>query len=130
MTNLAIVSIVIGILAIVLRSPLIFAPDATTDFFKKLIANTTRIRIMGLCLAVLAPTLIVTAWGSDQIAAKVLLVLGCVWALAVVFLLIFPSAYKLVAEFFIDMDSSILRGIGVLGVIVGAIFIYLGFAVF
>ena len=122
----------IGILSIVSRGPLIFAPETTKAFYLKLVTSNTRIRIMGLFVAALGTAAIMAARGSDQTAALIILVLGYFWVFAATFfLLIFPSFYKLIAGAFLDaMDNLILRLLGFFTVLLGAFFIYLGLVVF
>ena len=131
MSNLALVCVIVGILAIIFRSPMIFIPETTMEFFKKLIEKDSRLRILGVFFSVIWLAMVLTAWSSDQPGASVILILGCIFGvITVFFLLLFPSAYRAIAELFVDMDSKILRGIGVIGVIMGIVFIYLGLAVF
>lgn len=132
MNDLALISILIGIIAIVSRGPLIFAPESTKELYVKLVASNTRIRIMGLFVAALGTAAIMAARGSDQTAALIILVLGYFWVFAATFfLLIFTSFYKLIADAFLDaMDNLILRLLGVFTVLLGAFFIYLGLVVF
>lgn len=132
MNGLALISILIGILFIVIRAPLIFAPETTKAFYLKLVASNTRIRIMSLCLAAVGTAAIMAARGSDQTAALIILILGWLWVLAAVFfLLIFPSLYRRIAEAFLQaMDNLILRLLGFFAVLLGAFFIYLGLVVF
>ena len=75
--------------------------------------------------------MIITAWGSDRTAALVILIFGSFWTLgSILILLVFPSVYRAIAEFFIEMDPLVLRVIGVLGTGLGVVFICLGFWTF
>lgn len=131
MNGLAFVSIIAGIFLVVARVPMIFTPDAMMKFAKMIIANDTRIRSMGGCLLVLSLAMIITAWGSEQTAALVILIFGSFWTLgSILTLLVFPSVYRSIAEFFIDMDPLVLRVTGVLGAGLGVLFICLGFCTF
>jgi len=131
MSDLALVSIIAGTFLIVARVPMIFTPDAMVKFAKMIIANDTRIRSIGGCFLVLSLAMIITAWGSDQTAALVMLIFGSFWTLgSMLTLLIFPSVYRAISEFFIGMDPLVLRVTGVLGTGLGVLFICLGFWTF
>jgi len=131
MNRLSIISICMGIIAIVFRAPFIFAPEKAMKYFSvKLAANKNRIRLFGLFILGLGLAMIFASWGSGLVIGKVILIWGEVIAfLALVLMLIWPDAYGQIVEYFLGVDSSVLRAIGVFGVTVGAIFIYLGFAV-
>ena len=132
MNGLALISILMGVLIIISRGPLIFAPEIMRKFYMKLIATSTRIRIMGLCITPLGAVAIMVARGSDQTASLIISVIGYIMVLiAVFFMLIFPSLSKQVADAFLEaMDNLMLRILGLLAVCLGALFIYLGLAVF
>ena len=59
MDSLSIICIVIGILAIVIRGPLIFVPRATLRFYDRLIlSSNARVRAVGVVNAILAIALL------------------------------------------------------------------------
>jgi len=131
MSGLAVVSVIAGIFLVVARAPMIFTPDGMVKFAKMMIAKDSRIRWMGSCLLVLSFSMIINAWGSEQTAALVILIFGIIWTLgSILALLIFPSAYRAIAEFFLEMDALVLRVTGVLGAGLGILFICLGFWTF
>ena len=131
MNKLAIASVVLGIIVIALRGPMIFSPDAVIKPFKMLIESKTRLRIMGLVIISFGLALIFAAWGVDHTAARVILGLGCLVVLIpLFFMVIFPSIYSLIADILLDLNPMFFRVIGVLGVGVGILFIYLGLVVF
>ncbi len=131
MSNLAIVSIILGVFIIAIRSPLILLPETTMIFYRKLTANKKRIRILGTFMAMLSFAMISSAQHSDQVAASIISIFGWfIVLIAVPFLLIFPSFYKLLAEFVFEIidNSIILRSMGFIGTAMGIFFIYLGFS--
>ena len=132
MDDLAIICIILGAFIIASRGPLIFAPDATLRSYRKLLATTFRIRIMGLILLLLPVAMILAARGDSRDGAEIIMGLGFIFSFViVVFLLIFTSLYKLIADAFLDaMDNLILRCLGVISMGIGIIFIYLGVTVF
>lgn len=131
MNKLSLICFLMGIFAIVFRAPFIFAPEKAMKYFsQKLASNKIRIRIFGLFLLGLSLAMIFSAWGSSLVIGKVILIWGEVLAfVSILLMIIIPDAYRQIVEYFLYVDSSVLRAIGVFGVMVGAIFIYLGFAV-
>ena len=130
MNSLATVSVFVGILLIMVRGPLLFAPEATLQTYRKLIADETRIRIIGVFAAMLGVAMISSAWGADQPAAIIISILGWIVALVAPLLLMLPAFYQYLADSFLDMSTAAARVIGVLSVAVGGFFIYLGLRVF
>ncbi|MBW1849718.1 MAG: DUF2065 family protein [Deltaproteobacteria bacterium] len=97
-------------------------------FSQKLASNKIRIRIFGLFLLGLSLAMISAAWGSGLVIGKVILIWGEVLAfVSIVLMIIIPDAYRQIVEYFLDVDSSVLRAIGVFGVAIGVFLIYLGF---
>jgi hypothetical protein len=73
------------------------------------------------------------ASGSDQGAAWVISILGWLWLLAAVFLLlIFTSLYQRFALGILDAldDPAVMRVLGAISVLFGALLVYLGVGVF
>jgi len=131
MNPLALTTLVIGVLAICLRGPMILFPKTVAGIFQKLIKSPASMQAMGFVFSVLGFLLAFFAWGEPGLAARVMLALGLIWGLvSLIFLVFFPSLYRSLALFFLDLDTSVLRMIGVLGVALGAILVYLGLVVF
>ena len=131
MSSLAMISVIYGILIVVNRLPLVFAPQATTEFYRKLLADDTRIRIMGVLGTLLGLAMIISAWHSDQSAALIVLAFGCfVVFVTVVLVLGFTSTYKKIAEGFLDLDPAVHRVFGSILTGIGVFFICLGLWVF
>ena len=131
MNKLSIISIIIGIVAIVFRAPLIFAPEAAMNYFsEKVASNNSKIRLFGLFLLILGLAMVFAAWESGLIIGKIIVIWGLfITFISIVLMLIFPGAYGKILNYFSTVDSSVLRGIGILGVAIGAIFLYFGFLV-
>jgi len=132
MNNLALVSIIWGAIIILTRGPIIFAPEASRNFFlNSIITSETKIRIIGIFVVALGMVMIYVAQGYDQTAALFIKYLG--WFFVVVagpIFLIFTSIYKdILINIVENMDALILRIIGIFGVGLGALFIYLGLVV-
>lgn len=132
MNGLAIICIAFGVLIVVTRGPLVFAPEYTLRLYRKVLETRFRIRVMGLIVLPLPVWLILVAQDHPHQGADIMIGLGYVFTVAVVFLLIiFADFFRFVANAVLDgMDSLILRGIGVIALGIGGVFIYLGLAVF
>jgi hypothetical protein len=131
MSSLALISVIYGILVVVNRLPLVLAPKATTEFYRKLLVNNTGIRIMGVLGTLLGLAMIISAWRSDQSAALIILVFGWLVALASVgLLLLFTSTYKKISKTFLELDPTVHRVFGAVVTGIGFFFIYLGLWVF
>jgi len=130
MTGLATLTILLGILAILSRGPLVFAPEATLGVYRKLLETNARVRIMGACLLALGVAMIVLAQGSELTAARIIAFLGWYMAcVAVLFLLLFPAAYRRFALSMLEATSQALRPLGAMGVGFGVLLIWLGLSV-
>ena len=136
MSKLSILCIILGIIAIGTRAPLLFAPDAFMGLLMKLTSRSRRIRFLGTGIMVLGIAMILTAWSSlltetSALAGNIFLVWGGVIVLlSLFFLLLFPDTYRSIIEIFNEVDSSVLRFFGIIGILIGAALIYLGLAVF
>lgn len=128
MSELAIVTTAVGVLIVLARGPLIFAPRATLGIYRKLLETHARIRVIGACVVALGVALAVSAQGVDRTAAEVIFAISGIIALGALLLLVYPSAYKRLADTVLAAveDSTTLRAFGVLGAGIGALLIYLG----
>ena len=130
MSAVSVMSIIFGILIIVGRAPLVFAPEATLRLIRRIINNKGTLRIVGIITAVLGLALIASAWGVDQSAALILYWLGWFIVFAAVVELIFTAFVQRIAISIWSMKNSTARILGLVAVVIGAFFIYLGIAVF
>jgi hypothetical protein len=95
MTYLSLVSIVLGTLIIVTRTPLVLAPRPTLEVYGSLYRTDTRARLVGLFAASIGLCMILAASASSGIGASVFWVWG--WLailLAGLVPLLFPAAYR------------------------------------
>lgn len=130
MSAVAVVSIIFGIVIILGRAPLVFAPDTTLRLVRRIINNKGSLRIVGVFTAVLGMALIASAWKADQSAALVLFWIGWLIFCAAIVELIFPAFVQRIAIPIWSMNNTTARIVGFFAVIIGAFFIYLGIAVF
>ena len=69
MASLSIICIAVGILIIVRRGPLIFAPSATLRFYDRwLLSTNVRFRVFGVVFATLAVALLFSDFGEGVLA--------------------------------------------------------------
>lgn len=133
MEDLRPVAVVLGVLVIAFRGPLIFAPEATTHFYRSLMATQMRTRILGLVVGLLGIALLVMGWEPQGAVAHVLVGIGWLMALGALFIVLAPSLYMRLADGVFDWaesgaDPAILRGLGLVAVVLGALLIYWGLA--
>jgi len=130
MSTIGIASIAVGVFAVGGRGALLVAPAATLGWFKRQMETNTRIRIMatvGLWLGVM----MFWAGSTDEsVLAMVLTGLG-IGVLAVSALTwLFPNGYREFADALLpSVETANLtkwRILGLAGVIVGVMFIYVG----
>lgn len=130
MSTVSLMSIIFGILIIVGRAPLIFAPGATLRLIRRIINNKGRLRMVGIFTAVLGLAMIASAWGADELAALIIAWLGWLIVCAAVVELIFTAFVQRIAISIWSMNNWTARILGLFSVVVGAFFLYLGLVVF
>ena len=130
MSTVSLMSIIFGILIIVGRAPLIFAPGATLRLIRRIINNKGTLRMVGIFTAVLGLAMIASAWGADELAALIIAWLGWLIICAAVAELILTSFVQRIAISIWNMKNATARILGLFSVVVGAFFVYLGIVVF
>ena len=131
MDSLSIICIAVGILVIVRRGPLIFAPSATLRFYDKWFLSTnTRFRVFGVVFATLAMALLFSDFGEGALAGF-LHAVGWVVAAMALLMLVVPNVSRRFLSAMFDylensVDDAIVRILGLLAVVVGAVLIYVG----
>ncbi len=119
-----------GVLIIATRAPLIFAPEATLTFYRKVLESLSNIRVLGVALVGMGMALVASAESSQGAAASLANTVGWVIASAsLLFLIILPNLYRAAAETVLDMLADVARPLGVLAVAVGLGIVWLGVAV-
>ena len=129
MSAVGIVSIVLGVLAVGGRGSLLLAPEATLRWFKGLIATNGRLRLLGGLMLTLGAAMVWAGSPEDSVLAFILEILGWPVVGMSALLLLFPGVYRAIATPFLPSDTNNLflwRFGGLVGVIVGALFIYFG----
>jgi len=131
MDSLSIMCIVLGTLTIVSRGPLIFAPSATLRSYDRLIISTNaRFRAFGVVIATLAMALLFLSFGEGALAGF-LHAVGWVVAAMALLMLVVPNVWRRFLSAMFDylensVDDAIVRILGLLAVVVGAVLIYVG----
>ncbi len=130
MNNLAIVSIIIGILLIIGRGPLIFAPAATLRVIRKIVNQKSNLRLLGIPTSLLGVTMITSSLDSNQPFTLIILIPGCLILLAGLSEIFITSSIQRIAIYIWSMSEMKARVLGLFSVVLGVCFIYLGLAVF
>lgn len=76
MNPVAIVCFALGTVVIVTRAPLIFAPHAKLDCYRRLVATDARVRLMGVVVGALGLAMAWAGQGSSVTGPAILLYLG------------------------------------------------------
>ncbi len=132
MEPVAIVTALLGIVSIVSRGGLLFAPEATLALQRRLFSNTGRTRLMGVFVIGLGVALIVTAHEPNPGQARFYLeLLGWFVAVAGLGIVIAPGAWGRFALSILEAfeDPTTLRAMGALGIGFGVFLIWVAFSV-
>ena len=131
MSEVGVVSIVVGVVAVCSRGALLVAPAATLHWFEGVIGTNVRIRVLGAVTLILGAAMVWAGASEHSGLATVLSVVG--WAivgLSTLALMLFPVAYRAIAQAVLpsagDTDLSGWRFLGLLGVSIGGLLIYFG----
>ena len=131
MDALAIICIVVGIGSIVENLPLAYAPSATLRFFNRVFLSTNaRCRALGVVIATVAMALFLLPFGDGPLAGFLHAVGWLAAAEALWFWILPDSVRRVVNAIYRFLENSVptpvVRVLGVLGVLAGSAFIYVG----
>ena len=129
MDSLSIICIGVGILVIISRGPLIFAPSATLRFYDRwLFSTNARCRAVGVVFATLAMALLFSDFGEGVLAGWLhtfgwfmAVVALLFWVLTNVFRRILQTIFGYIEK---SVDERIIRIVGLLAVVFGFALIY------
>ena len=94
MDSLSIICIAVGILVIVCRGPLIFAPSATLRFYDRwLLSTNARFRVLGVVFETLAMALLFSDSG-EGVLAGLLHTFGWFMATVALLFLVLPNVFR------------------------------------
>ena len=130
MDALAIICIVVGIGSIVENLPLAYAPSAALRFYNRVFFSTNaRCRALGVVIATVAMALFLLPFGDGSLAGF-LHAVGWLAAAEALWFWVLPDSVRRVVNaiysFFENMPAPVVRVCGVLGVLAGLAFIYVG----
>ncbi|MCP4749799.1 MAG: hypothetical protein GY866_02810, partial [Proteobacteria bacterium] len=95
MSNLALVSIVVGAVIVAVRAPFVVVPRKTIQLYRLLFATNTRTRILGMTGFILWSTVVVFSRESDIYFAKFVFLLGVICGLAsLLFFVVFTTGFR------------------------------------
>ena len=131
MDALAIICIVIGIFNIVESLRLVYAPSAALRFYDRVFFSTNaRCRALGVVIATVAMALFLLPFGDGPLAGFLHAVGWLAAAEALWFWVLPDSARRVVNAIYSFLENSVptpvVRVLGVLGVLAGSAFIYVG----
>lgn len=131
MSEVGVMSIVVGVVVVCSRAALLVAPAATLRWFEGVIATNGRIRVLGAVVLTLGVAMVWAGASEQSGLATVLSVVG--WAIvgiSTLALVLFPAAYRAIAEAVLppaaEADLIGWRFLGLLGVSIGGLLIYFG----
>ena len=130
MSAFAIVLVFFGLLIAVTRAPLVVAPGKTRDFYLTLFESDTRMRALGLFVAIFGA---ICLWATADVPgtmATIIAVVG-IFALAAgaVGMMLFPTwARDLATRIFGSFSEPTLRVVGALAVAFGLWLAWYGFS--
>ncbi len=131
MSEVGVVSIVLGVVVVCGRGALLVAPAATLRWFEGVIGTNGRTRALGAVTLTLGASM---AWAGaleHSGLATILPVIGWpIVGISTLALALFPAVYRAIAEAVLpsdtDADLTGWRILGLAGVIIGGLLIYFG----
>ena len=131
MSEVGVVSIVLGVVVVCSRAPLLVAPAATLRWFEGVIATNGQTRALGAVTLTFGAAMVWAGASEHSGLATILSVGG--WAVAgtsTLALVLFPAVYRAIAEAVLpsdaDADLTGWRILGLAGVFIGGLLIYFG----
>jgi len=95
MSNLAIISLILGVLILIIRVPFVIAPKKTIKVYRMMLKTNSRIRIFGLIGVTLWSIAVYFSRFSDVSQANIITIVGvAAAALALIFIVIFTNGYR------------------------------------
>ncbi len=130
MSAAGIVTIALGVLVVFGRGALLVAPEPSLRWFKETIASNGRLRTLGAFLVTLGAAMAWAGASEDSGLATFLTIFGWgIVGISTLLLVLFPGAYRAIANPFLPSDTSSLllwRFAGLAGMAVGVLIIYFG----
>ena len=132
MNSLLVSSVLFGALVIAARGPFVVAPDEALQFYRRrLCGSAAGGRTLGALLGGLGAFMYWSAQGAGGALPGFVLLLGMVQIASMVVLMIAPDPATRFGLWVMEMVGvPVLRGLGILGIVFGVVWIYLCFAYF
>jgi uncharacterized protein YjeT (DUF2065 family) len=132
MSGIAIICIVFGVIAIIIRGPLVFAPEATKRVYRRVFSSRSALRIIGVIMILLGLAMVMVSRESSQDVAIIISLFGwLIMALAGPLTIVATSFVQRIAMASLDrISNTVARIFGIIAVVIGGLIVYLGFAVF
>jgi len=132
-SEVGVVSIVVGVVVVCSRGALLVAPAATLHRFDDVIATNGRTRALGVFTLTLGAVMVWAGASEHSGLATALSLVGwVVVGISALALVLFPGVYRAIAEAVLtsaadtDADLNGWRIVGLLGVSIGGLLIYFG----
>jgi len=132
-SEVGVVSIVVGVVVVCGRGALLVAPAASLHWFEGVIATNRGTRALGTFVLTLGAAMVWAGASEQSGLATVLSVVGwVVVGIGALALVLFPGVYRAIAEAVLpsaaDADADLIgwRVVGLLGVSIGGLLIYYG----
>lgn len=126
MNILPVVSIVFGVIIIVGRTPLLFAPEAALKVIHNIIQKKSNLRLIGSSTTLFGVFMIAAVITTNQLYPLTVSLLGYFFAIVGGSLVIFPSSIQKLAVKIWSMSNLVARILGLTSVILGLFLIYIG----
>ena len=128
MSAFALFCIIVGLLIMVTRAPLVFAPESMRDFIYQIIGTEQRIRMFGIFVAVFGALAIWISNGVPGLVAQIFLYIGLFMiAVGALYMASFPAkALALTTKVWNTFSPMAMRAMGLFAVALGAALAYYG----
>lgn len=128
MSTLSLILIIFGLSIMLSRGPLVIAPIATRDTYKKLFNSALRMRLLGGVFTVVAAYVYWLTMNEPSLTGQIVRYFaGFIAVLGLVVFIIFAGpASRLAMSIWGAFPPNVLRGLGALAVAFGAWLVYLG----
>ena len=126
MNILPVVSIVFGILIIIGRAPLLFAPETALKTIRNLVGSTWKLRLIGVSTFLFGVIMLAVTCMTEQRYPIPVMSLGCLFTVVGMLLILIPSIIQKLAIRIWSMSTLQARALGLISVLIGGYLIYLG----
>lgn len=128
MSTTALIIVILGFSIMLSRGPLVVAPTKTRDTYLKLFDTDRKMRLMGVIMGAVSALILWALWGLGDTASLVLKnIAGLVLVLSVFGMIAFPGRARILAtRVWTAFTPGVLRALGALAVVFGALIVWYG----